>query len=114
MNDFLFPAGASAREGQSSADLTALRLLSPSEVAEVLAVSRDQVFTLMRSQQLPYIRIGKFYRIAESDLRQFLTDRRHQGVPGALRVRFRASPESVGRPIVEARPGVSNAPRRSR
>ncbi len=49
-----------------------LRLLSPVEVADRLAVSRDHVFTLMRSGSLAFVRIGRCYRVTETDLEEFV------------------------------------------
>lgn len=51
-------------------------LLSPDEVAVRLCISRDHAFKLMRAGQLPHVRVGRFYRISETDLRAFVAQAR--------------------------------------
>jgi len=65
-------------------------LLPPEDVAARLAVSRDQVFKLMREGGLPYVRIGRFYRVAAADLELFVRERRVTGlakIPVRIRLR---------------------------
>lgn len=68
-------------------------LLPPERVASALSISRAHVFALMRTGQLPFVRVGRFYRVAADDLREFVAARRT--VPSApdqpLRVRARLS-----------------------
>jgi excisionase family DNA binding protein len=53
------------------------RLLSISNVADILDVSTRTVQRLMRSLELPAYRFGGTVRIAENDLKKFL--RKHRG-----------------------------------
>jgi excisionase family DNA binding protein len=48
------------------------RLLTVSEVANILRVSNMTVYRLVKSGQLPAIKVGKNYRIKESDVSEFL------------------------------------------
>lgn len=51
------------------------RLFTVAEVAEVMRVSNMTVYRLIRSGELPALRVGKGYRIFESDLEAFLQGR---------------------------------------
>jgi excisionase family DNA binding protein len=51
------------------------QLLTVSEVADVMRVSNMTVYRLIKSGQLPAVRVGKNYRIRESDLDAYLSDR---------------------------------------
>ena len=51
------------------------RLRTVSEVADDLRVSNMTVYRLIKSGQLPAIRVGKNYRIRQSDLADYLTAR---------------------------------------
>ena len=48
-------------------------LLTVAEVAEVLRVSNMTVYRLIKSGELPALRVGKNYRIRESELEAFLS-----------------------------------------
>ena len=50
-------------------------LLTVAEVASVMRVSNMTVYRLIKSGQLPALKVGKNYRIRESDVDQYLTDR---------------------------------------
>ena len=52
-------------------------LLKPSEVAGVLNVTVSQVYTLMRSGELPALKIGRkgVWRVSREALEAYLTDR---------------------------------------
>lgn len=50
-------------------------LLTPEETAERLAVSRKSIMNWLRSGQLPGVKIGKLWRIKESELEQFIEAR---------------------------------------
>lgn len=50
-------------------------LLTVGEVAEVMRVSNMTVYRLIKSGQLAALRVGKNYRIRESDLQKYLKDR---------------------------------------
>jgi excisionase family DNA binding protein len=51
------------------------RLLTVSEVAATMRVSNMTVYRLIKSGQLPAIRVGKNFRIRESDVDRYLSDR---------------------------------------
>jgi excisionase family DNA binding protein len=49
-----------------------LKVYTISEVAQILKIHRTYVARLIRHRKLPAIKIGKFYRVREEDLEQFL------------------------------------------
>ena len=52
-------------------------LLNTREVAEYLSVSTRQVWALIRSGDLPAVKLNaRVYRVAESDLRAFIQNRK--------------------------------------
>jgi excisionase family DNA binding protein len=51
------------------------RLFTVAEVAAVMRVSNMTVYRLIRSGELPALRVGKSYRIFEADLERFLEGR---------------------------------------
>src|SRR2546430_15818479 len=51
------------------------RLLTVGEVAGTMRVSNMTVYRLIKSGQLGAIRVGKNYRIRESDVNRYLSDR---------------------------------------
>ncbi len=51
------------------------RLLTVAEVAATMRVSNMTVYRLIKSGQLPAIRVGKNYRIRESDMNAYLSGR---------------------------------------
>lgn len=57
-------------------------LLTVDEVASLMRVSNMTVYRLIKSAQLPALKVGKNYRIRESDVEQYLTDRAVGGIPG--------------------------------
>jgi excisionase family DNA binding protein len=57
---------------QGSGPLTG-PLLTVAEVAEVLRVSNMTVYRLIKAGDLPALRVGKNYRIRESELEAFLS-----------------------------------------
>jgi excisionase family DNA binding protein len=50
-------------------------LLTVREVAATMRVSTMTVYRLIKSGQLPAIRVGKNYRIRESDVGKYLSER---------------------------------------
>ncbi len=48
------------------------KYLSLEEVAEFLGVEYQLVYRLVRSKQLPAVRVGRIYRISPVDLEQFI------------------------------------------
>jgi excisionase family DNA binding protein len=51
------------------------RLLTVAEVAETMRVSNMTVYRLIKSGQLAAVRVGKNYRIRESDVDGYLQER---------------------------------------
>jgi excisionase family DNA binding protein len=49
------------------------KLLTVNEVASILRVSNMTVYRLLKSGQIPAIRVGKNYRIKESDVNDYLS-----------------------------------------
>lgn len=50
-------------------------LCKPSEAAEILGLGRSKIYDLLRSGELPCVRIGKCVRIPMEALRQWVADR---------------------------------------
>ena len=50
-------------------------LLTVSEVASAMRVSNMTVYRLIKSGELPAVRVGKNYRLRETDLERFLEER---------------------------------------
>ncbi len=50
-------------------------LLTVGEVAGLMRVSNMTVYRLIKSGQLPAIRVGKNYRIRRGDIERYLSDR---------------------------------------
>lgn len=50
-------------------------LLTVAEVAATMRVSKMTVYRLIKARQLPALKVGKNYRIRESDIDQYLSDR---------------------------------------
>jgi excisionase family DNA binding protein len=51
------------------------RLLTVGEVADAMRVSNMTIYRLIKSGQLAAIRVGKNYRIRESDVNRYLAER---------------------------------------
>lgn len=49
------------------------KLLTVNEVAKILRVSNMTVYRLVKSKQIPAIRVGKNYRIKEDDVETYLS-----------------------------------------
>jgi excisionase family DNA binding protein len=58
------------------------RLLTVAEVAATMRVSNMTVYRLIKAGDLPALRVGKNYRIRESDVDRYLSERSVQ-VEGA-------------------------------
>ena len=56
------------------------RLLTVGEVAETMRVSNMTVYRLIKAGELPALRVGKSYRIRESEMERYLEGRRVEGV----------------------------------
>jgi excisionase family DNA binding protein len=50
-------------------------LLTVSEVAAAMRVSNMTVYRLIKTGELPAVRVGKNYRIRETDVERYLSDR---------------------------------------
>ena len=50
------------------------RLLTVAEMARTMRVSNMTVYRLIKSGQLPAVRVGKNYRIRESDVDRYLSE----------------------------------------
>ena len=48
------------------------KLLTVNEVAKILRVSNMTVYRLVKNKQIPAIRVGKNYRIKETDVDNYL------------------------------------------
>ena len=48
------------------------RFLTVAEVADILRVSSMTVYRLIKAGELPAVRVGKSYRVAEEDLDKYL------------------------------------------
>lgn len=57
-------------------------LLTVSEVAHAMRVSNMTVYRLIKSGDLPAVRVGKNYRIREAQVERYLADRSVQVVKG--------------------------------
>jgi excisionase family DNA binding protein len=55
------------------------RLLTVAEVAGVMRVSTMTVYRLIKGGELPALRVGKNYRIRESEVDRYLLDRQVEG-----------------------------------
>jgi len=49
------------------------------QIAEMLQVHWQTVLTYIRKKELPALKLGKAYRISESDLNKFLESKRIEG-----------------------------------
>jgi excisionase family DNA binding protein len=58
-----------------SSSLMSARFVTVSEVARQLRVSNMTVYRLVKSGQLPAVRVGRGYRIREDDVRKYLDQR---------------------------------------
>ena len=61
------------------------RLLTAAEVAEMLSVPRSWVLESARSGALPCIKLGRYVRFDEADVRAWLDSCKQPGRPVALR-----------------------------
>ena len=56
------------------------KLLKPREVAEMLNISRSLVYQLIRSQEIPVVRIKSTVRVKASDLAEFINGNKKKNV----------------------------------
>lgn len=50
-------------------------LLRPTEVAELLGISRSKVFAMLASEELPTVRFGRVVRVPRGALDEWIRDR---------------------------------------
>lgn len=56
------------------------KLLTRTEVQEILRISQSKIYRLIREKKFPSIRVGNTYRIRQSDLDEYLgIQNREQG-----------------------------------
>ncbi len=72
------PSVTDVTEGSGVADAQSFvtgGLLTVAEVAAAMRVSNMTVYRLIKSGELPAVRVGKGYRIRSSELQRFLEER---------------------------------------
>ena len=65
-------ARAGRAAGYADAAMTTPQLLTVAEVADLFRVSSMTVYRLIRNGELPAVRVGRSYRVTESDLQAYL------------------------------------------
>lgn len=58
--------------GHGTQNQSNIRLLRPAEVAVMLGISRSLAYELIRSGQIPAIRVGSRLRVTQDDLAKFI------------------------------------------
>jgi excisionase family DNA binding protein len=56
-------------------ELSKARFLTVQEVAELMRVSSMTVYRLIKAGELPAVRVGRSFRVAESDVNSYLASR---------------------------------------
>ena len=56
----------------SSGDISGVKFLTVAEVAAVMRVSKMTVYRLLHSGELPAVRVGRSFRVVESDVNEYL------------------------------------------
>ena len=56
-------------------------LLTPSEAAQILRVSKRAIYELARVRKLPVIHIGRRVRVLYGDLQEYVAQGRQEGLP---------------------------------
>ena len=54
---------------------TEARLLTANEVADLMRVSRMTVYRLIKTGEMPAVRVGRSYRLRSEDVDTYLTER---------------------------------------
>lgn len=52
-----------------------IKLLKPNDIAEILNVSKPQVYLMLRNGEIPVVRIGRCVRVREEDVEDFIHNR---------------------------------------
>lgn len=70
----VIPVGPPLPARAKEPDMTVARFLKPEEVAEELSVTASQVYTLMRTGQLPAVKIGRrgVWRVSREALEAYI------------------------------------------
>lgn len=58
--------------GDNSGDISEVKFLTVAEVASVMRVSKMTVYRLVHSGELPAVRVGRSFRVKESDVHAYL------------------------------------------
>jgi excisionase family DNA binding protein len=66
----------STANAAASLDLVCPDLLTPLEAARYLRIGRTKVYGMLRTGELPSIRVGRLYRIKKPELEAWSTRRR--------------------------------------
>ncbi|GGF45348.1 hypothetical protein GCM10011519_19050 [Marmoricola endophyticus] len=53
-------------------DISEVKFLTVAEVASVMRVSKMTVYRLLHSGELPAVRVGRSFRVSESDVNEYL------------------------------------------
>jgi excisionase family DNA binding protein len=56
-------------------ELSKARFLTVQEVAQLMRVSSMTVYRLIKAGDLPAVRVGRSFRVAESDMNRYLASR---------------------------------------
>jgi excisionase family DNA binding protein len=54
------------------------KLLTPSEVAEILKVSKAKAYSLLKNGEIPTVRIGTLVRVRQQDLERYVNEKLSQ------------------------------------
>ena len=61
-----------SRCGMASGDISEAKFLTVAEVATTMRVSKMTVYRLLHSGELPAVRVGRSFRVVESDVNEYL------------------------------------------
>jgi excisionase family DNA binding protein len=56
----------------SNGDISEAKFLTVAEVASTMRVSKMTVYRLLHSGELPAVRVGRSFRVVESDVNEYL------------------------------------------
>lgn len=71
------PPGRGAEPPQGAQPVDELRFLTVAEVARTMRVSKMTVYRLVHAGELPAARVGRSFRVAESDVHAYLESAYH-------------------------------------
>lgn len=61
-----------------SGDISEVKFLTIAEVASVMRVSKMTVYRLVHGGELPAVRVGRSFRVAEEDVNEYLRNSFYQ------------------------------------